>query len=182
MRLPAPLAERLAKIRVRFRNLPFGRHVQEPGHADGGIANKPVGFIAGPAPLSLEQIVDQPSGISEVLAKISDAGADRFHDDKPINPAGRLDDVGHQPLVEGPHHPIERFDGVGDGFGENNGLRGRRHREAGGWLLARGRTARGTTTKPPGRPSNSPVRLVFQAACLPGIEVKRQQSFAAISI
>src|ERR1017187_8343294 len=106
MRLPAPLAERLAKIRVRFRNLPFGRRVEEPGHPDGGIANKPVGFIAGSAPLSLEQIVDQSSRVSEVLAKMSDSGSDRFHDDEPINPAGRLDDDGHK-LLRSEEHTSE---------------------------------------------------------------------------
>ena len=53
LRLPAPLAERLAKIRVRFLNLPLGRHVEDAGDAGGGVASKPVGFIAGAAPLSL---------------------------------------------------------------------------------------------------------------------------------
>ena len=189
------LAESLAKIRVRFRNLPFGRRIEEPGHPDGGVANEPVGFIAGAAPLSLEQIVDQSSRVSEVPAKISDSGPDRFHDDKPINPAGRLDDAGHQPLVEAPHHPIERFDGVGNGFGENNGLRLRltsafigfrrdksarqvRCRlsgDANGWLLPVGEqreAQRQDHQAHQRRTSNSPARLGFQVAHLPGLEAK----------
>ena len=109
---------------LHIRNLPFGSYVEDPGHPDGGIANEPVGFVAGAAPLSLEQIVDQSSRVSEVLAKISDSGPDRFHDDKPINFARRLDGVGHKPLVESPHHPIQWFERVRDGLGEHNGLRG----------------------------------------------------------
>ena len=132
---PAPLAEGLTKIRVRFWNLPFGPHVENPRHADRGVASEPVGFIAGAAPFSLEQIVDQPSWVREVLAKISDSSSNRLHDDESIDPAGRLDDAGHKPLVEGPHHPIQWFDGVGDGFWERNGFRGRRWREANGGSL-----------------------------------------------
>jgi len=117
------MAKRLAEIRVRFWNLPFGPHVEKPADADGGIAKEPVGFIAGAVPFSLEQIVDHPAGVNEVPAKIPNSGSDRFHDHEPISLAGRFDDASQKPLVETPHHPIEGFDGVGNRFGENNGFR-----------------------------------------------------------
>src|ERR1019366_6247067 len=107
-------------IRVRFRNLPFAGHIPEPGHPDGGVANEPVGFITRTIPFSLKQVVDEPSRVSQVPAEISYSSADRFHDHKPINPAGWLDYGSHHRLVEAPHHPIERFEWVRDGFGKNH--------------------------------------------------------------
>jgi len=45
---------------------------RESGGSYGGVANKPVGFIPRAVPFSLEQVVDQSSGISEVPANISE--------------------------------------------------------------------------------------------------------------
>jgi hypothetical protein len=74
-------------------------------------------------PLALKQIVDQASGISQVLAKVANAGADRFHDDEAIHPARRLDDAGHHRLVKAPHDTVKRFDGIRNGLGKNHHLR-----------------------------------------------------------
>ena len=117
------MAERLAKVRVRFRDVPFGPHVEEPRDADGRVTAKPVGFIARPGPLPLKQVVEQPSGIGDVLAKVINPRPDRFDDDEAIDFGRRLDQLAHDPLVEGIDHAVERFDGVGDRFGQNDDLR-----------------------------------------------------------
>jgi hypothetical protein len=75
---------------------------KKPGYADGGVASEPVSFITRAAPFFLKQIVDQPSGVSEVFAKISDARPHRFHDNKPIDTARRLDDIVMSALLK-PH-------------------------------------------------------------------------------
>ena len=134
-RVPAPLAEGLAEIRVRLRDFPFRAHIEQAQHAHGAVAQEARGLIMGALPFFLEQVVDQPARVSEVPAEIADAGPHRFHDEEPVDPARRLDDPDHEALVKTPHHPVERFDGVGHRGGQHHlrGVRGHgvRRRERG---------------------------------------------------
>ena len=51
--MPAPYAERLAKVRLGFGNVPARSHVEDAGNANRGIAGKAIGFIAGTIPFFL---------------------------------------------------------------------------------------------------------------------------------
>ena len=101
------MSEGLAEIRVGFRNVPSRSHIENSGHSHGAIHKEAAGFIPRAVPFSLKQIIDQAARIRQVPAKVSDAGADRFHHHKPINPAGGLDHIGHQRHIEIPHQAVE---------------------------------------------------------------------------
>src|SRR5205823_9779766 len=115
-----PLPKGLAKIRIGFRNFPFGGHIENSSNAGDRVAAEAGGFSAGFSPLSLEQVVQKPSGISDVPAKIADSGSDRFDDHKPIGLRGRLYQSGHDPAVKRPDATIEGFDRIGYGLRKND--------------------------------------------------------------
>ena len=137
----APDAKRLPEVLGRFFESDFGRHVKEPGNAEGGIdeeAEKGADSLVG---LALQKVVHRVRGFAEVVHRVRNPG---------LHEAGRPCNVGfsHRLCHRAVERIVEGIDVAVEGLIRINRVFARIGRD----LRAPGKEKRGTERCPCGWP------------------------------
>ena len=111
-RLPTPLVEGLGKVRIGSANLPAARDIKEPTNTRSRVAKEPQRLIARTGPATLQRMIQQAAGISDVARKISHRCTRRRRDQGAIPCRERMQKSVHEPAVEFPHTAVERLDRI----------------------------------------------------------------------
>ena len=106
---PSPTLEGAGKIGFRFGHVPFRGNIKQASRPDGGVGEEACRVIAGILPAPLQRLIDQSSGIGDVVSEMPDGIAHRLWHHNLIDPRHRIDHAEEKRGIEHADTAVERF-------------------------------------------------------------------------